>query len=345
MLEPITPLTEATTAREQAEAALRLSEEKFAMAFRCSPDALIISSIPDSRITEINERASAISGYAREELLGRTTVEIGLWADPGVRERYVATVRRDGRVVNFEAVFRSKSGALRTCLMSTEILQLPAGPHFLSVLHDITERKEIEMHASRWQQLFEAAEFSLALTSTADNTFIDVNPACARERGYTREELVGKPVLTIYAPEAIPAISEWLKTIDQSGHLAFDSVHLRKDGTRFPVLVEATAIRDEQGRQISRVAYAIDITERKRAEAEVLRHVAELQARNEQLDRMNRLTMGRETRVIELKQEVNELCRAAGQPARYASEAAEHLALARAASLPPDAKATPLPKL
>jgi hypothetical protein len=65
MLEPITPLTEATAAREQAEAALRLSEEKFAMAFRCSPDALIISSIPDSRIREVNELCRAAGQPAR----------------------------------------------------------------------------------------------------------------------------------------------------------------------------------------------------------------------------------------------------------------------------------------
>ena len=147
------------TAHKQTEAALRLSEEKFAKAFRSSPDGFILSSVPDGRITEVNDTITGISGYAPEELLGKTTVELGLWAKPEVREQYAAIVRREGRVTNFEAVFRAKSGQLHTCLISTEIIQLQTGPHFLSVLRDITEQKQAEMawleSEARFRALFE----------------------------------------------------------------------------------------------------------------------------------------------------------------------------------------------
>ncbi len=255
------------TARKQTEAALHLSEEKFAKAFRSCPDAFILARAPDSRIMETNDAVTRISGYAPEELLGRTTVELGLWADPGERDRYVALVSREGRVVDFEAVFRTKSGARRTCQMSTEIIQLQTGPHFLSVLRDITERQQAEAQARRWQQVFTTVGFSLAHTDVATNTFLEVNAACAQQRGYTPAELVGQPITTIYPPEALPAMRERLKDIDEVGHLAFESVHRRKDGSTFPVLVDVTTIRDAAGRPISRVAYALDITEHRQAEA------------------------------------------------------------------------------
>ena len=255
------------TARKQTEAALHLSEEKFAKAFRSCPDAFILARAPDSRIMETNDAVTRISGYAPEELLGRTTVELGLWADPGERDRYVALVSREGRVVDFEAVFRTKSGARRTCQMSTEIIQLQTGPHFLSVLRDITERQQAEAQARRWQQVFTTVGFSLAHTDVATNTFLEVNAACAQQRGYTPAELVGQPITTIYPPVALPAMRERLKDIDEVGHLAFESVHRRKDGSTFPVLVDVTTIRDAAGRPISRVAYALDITEHRQAEA------------------------------------------------------------------------------
>ncbi|MCY2988979.1 MAG: PAS domain S-box protein [Planctomycetota bacterium] len=257
------------TARKQTEASLHLSEEKFAKAFRSCPDAFILSSAPDSRITEINDAVTRISGYAPEELLGRTTVELGLWADPGERDRYVALVCREGRVVDFEAVFRTKSGTRRTCLMSTEIIQLATGPHFLSVLRDITEHQQAEAQTRRWQQVFTTAGFSLVHTDVATNTFLEVNDFCARQRGYTPAELVGQPITTIYPPETLPAMRERLNAIDEVGHLAFETVHRRKDGSTFPVLVDVTTIRDAAGQPVSRVAYALDITEHRQAEAKL----------------------------------------------------------------------------
>ena len=141
------------TVRKQTEAALRISEEKFAQAFRSGPDGFILSSVPDGRITEVNDTVTRMSGYAPEKLLGKTTVELGLWAEPEARDRYAATVRREGRVTNFEAVFRAKSGKLHTCLISTEIIQLQTGPHFLNVLRDVTERHQTQERSRRLRDL------------------------------------------------------------------------------------------------------------------------------------------------------------------------------------------------
>ena len=132
---------------------------------------------------------------------------------------------------------------------------------------DLYSLVSAEAPARRWQQVFTTVGFSLAHTDAATNTFLEVNAACAQQRGYTPAELVGQPITTIYPPEALPTMRERLKNIDEVGHLAFESVHRRKDGSTFPVLVDVTTIRDAAGRPVSRVAYALDITEHRQAAA------------------------------------------------------------------------------
>ncbi|MBL9126006.1 MAG: PAS domain S-box protein, partial [Verrucomicrobiales bacterium] len=102
--------------------------------------------------------------------------------------------------------------------------------------------------------------------------------AFARERGYSKEELVGRKLVEVYPPELHEELSRRLAAVDEVGHVVFDGIHVRKDGSRFPVLVEVTSIRDAAGKPVSRVAYAVDISDRKRAE-ELLRQ------RNEELMR------------------------------------------------------------
>lgn len=146
------------------------------------------------------------------------------------------------------------------------------------VVMETTARKREEESARRWQRVFESARFGLAYGSVADNTFIEVNEAFARERGYSKHELVGRKLTGVYPPEMWEELFRQLAVVDDVGHVVFDGIHVRKDGTQFPVLVEITLIRDASGRPVSRVAYAVDISDRKRAE-ELLRQ------RNEELMR------------------------------------------------------------
>ncbi len=139
----------------------------------------------------------------------------------------------------------------------------------VGTVQDITARKQVEEQLRLWQQVFERAEFGLALASNADNTFIAINPAFARQRGYTPEELVGKPVLAVYPPELHEEVKRLSRNFGKGGHTVFESVHQRKNGERFPVLMDVAIIVDAAGRPLTRVAYALDITARKQAEAEL----------------------------------------------------------------------------
>jgi PAS domain S-box-containing protein len=135
----------------------------------------------------------------------------------------------------------------------------------LGIALDITERKSMEEIAQRWQRLFEESFFGLAHEDARSNSFVAVNRAFAEHRGYTVEELTGKPALTIYPVELRDQMSQSIRGADNHGHALFETVHQRKDGTTFPVLLEVTSIKDRAGQAHSRVAYALDISRLKTA--------------------------------------------------------------------------------
>jgi PAS domain S-box-containing protein len=132
------------TERKQMENALRHSEERFFKAFHATPDAIVISRVADGLLFEVNEVFLIQSEYSREEVINRTTVELKLWADPNDRERYSAAVKEQGRVRDMEACFRTKTGKILDGLVSGESIVLENELCLLTIIRDITERKQIE---------------------------------------------------------------------------------------------------------------------------------------------------------------------------------------------------------
>jgi len=132
------------TDRVRAEGALRESERRFALAFNANPLPMSITSLRDGRHLDVNEAALRHSGYTREEMLGRTKPELGFWVAPEQRERLIERLRRDGRVRDFEVVFRTKGGEVRHLLTNSEVIDHAGEPAVLSVSLDITERRQLE---------------------------------------------------------------------------------------------------------------------------------------------------------------------------------------------------------
>jgi PAS domain S-box-containing protein len=129
--------------REQMENALRVSEEKFYTAFHSSPDAIVISRMSDGKFIEVNDGFVQMSGYSREEALSNSALQLGIWANPQDREVAIAALRENQRFQDFEYDFLTKSGPVRNCLVSGEIIQLDNEAHILWVTRDITERKNM----------------------------------------------------------------------------------------------------------------------------------------------------------------------------------------------------------
>lgn len=132
------------TERIQAEAALRLSEEKFAKTFRNSPDAIALTALPDGQFVEVNERFLHLSGYVLEEVCGRTTLDLNLWVSLADRQRYIEMLQTQGRVTGMEVDFRKKNGEVINCLTSGEVIKVQGSSYILTVILDISDRREAE---------------------------------------------------------------------------------------------------------------------------------------------------------------------------------------------------------
>ena len=130
---------------KKAEVALRESEEKFAKAFQASPEIILLTSLKDGRILEVNDRLSEITGYTSSEVLGKTTTELNFWKDSLQRDEFMEHLQKNGNVRDYEFGFRIKSGKILDTLISCEIIQLQDDKYILGVIRDITDHKRIQM--------------------------------------------------------------------------------------------------------------------------------------------------------------------------------------------------------
>jgi PAS domain S-box-containing protein len=138
--------------RKRAEEALRASEAKFSRAFHSSPDPVLITSVPDGRLLEVNEGFCRLAGLERAEVIGRTALELGLWTLPEERERMHALAGR-GELRDLECHFRARDGRLLICLVSGERIELDGEPRLLTVIRDVTERRRLEEQVQRQERL------------------------------------------------------------------------------------------------------------------------------------------------------------------------------------------------
>jgi len=126
------------------EEALRQSEDKFSKAFHATPDAIIITRVADMQLIDVNKVFERLTGYSRDEALGHTSMELDLWANPKDREKYFSTLQEQGYVREQEARFRMRSGEIMDGLVSGEAFDLGDKMHILTIIRDITQRKQAE---------------------------------------------------------------------------------------------------------------------------------------------------------------------------------------------------------
>ncbi|MDR3566960.1 MAG: PAS domain S-box protein [Syntrophobacteraceae bacterium] len=138
--------------RKLAQKTVEESEEKFRLAFRTSPDSINLNRLSDGMVIDINEGFTKITGYTREEIIGKTPLQLKIWHNPKERDRIKARVAGKGFVENVEAEFRAKDGRLLTGLVSARILRLNQEDMVLSIIRDITAWKKTEEEKKKLQK-------------------------------------------------------------------------------------------------------------------------------------------------------------------------------------------------
>lgn len=132
------------TARKKAEEALRDSERRFAIAFNASPDSIVISRLDDGRILAMNDSTVTLFGFGREEAIGLTSLELGIWMTPEERAATIKMLQSQHELSNLELRLRTKRGDVRTILFSGREIEYGNERCILSVVRDVTGLKKAE---------------------------------------------------------------------------------------------------------------------------------------------------------------------------------------------------------
>jgi PAS domain S-box-containing protein len=149
---PLLVLAAVMEERKAAVRRLRQSEERFATAFRSSPDAIVISRRADGKIIEVNERWQAMFGYTRDEVLGRTMEDLSIYFTEDDRARLIRIACESGGANGFEMAFKARSGDVLQVLVSTEMVEIEGQSCLIEIIRDITLQRRAEMESREQRQ-------------------------------------------------------------------------------------------------------------------------------------------------------------------------------------------------
>ena len=133
------------TEQKQAKAKLQESEERFSKAFQANPSGIIINDLATGRNIEVNGSFCRLMGYLPQEVIGRTPVELGIWADAEERSQALKPLLEGGVLRNFEMQARTKSGEPKTVLSSADVIEMNGQRCVVATIQDITEQKRVSL--------------------------------------------------------------------------------------------------------------------------------------------------------------------------------------------------------
>lgn len=265
------------TERKRAEQNLVLSKEQLAVAIGAAKLGVFDRDLVRGKVL-VSDRFREIGGWPASIELSPQELMASIHPDDRARVAQEVRVAHDRGgsgylLAKYRIVRPDGSERWIVSRSATVFEQVDDGliaTRVIGCVLDVTENMNVEDVASRWLTLFEASGFGLAQLRASDNTFVSVNRAFAEQRGYQPSELEGRSVTSLYPLDRWAAVTESLKAVDSNGHMVYETVHIRKDGTTFPVLMEMTALKDSAGNPTTRIAYALDISQLRQAQSALI---------------------------------------------------------------------------
>ncbi|WNZ76824.1 EAL domain-containing protein [Pseudomonas sp. P105] len=145
------------THQREREQALRNSEKRFATLFHLCPNMVLLTRQEDGLIIEANQYFESLFGWPLHDIIGRTTLELGLWVDPGQRAKLVEIIKANGEMASMEVELQASNGQIHSGLLSAQKVELEGQPYLLSTFLDTTERKLAEQALKDSQERLDLA--------------------------------------------------------------------------------------------------------------------------------------------------------------------------------------------
>ncbi|AXS79461.1 PAS domain S-box protein [Dechloromonas sp. HYN0024] len=260
--------------RKRAAEQISQLQERLAIAFRAAPVAACITRLSDGKIVEANARLLDEYGWLHSDLVGKTTLEAGLWGSAEDRSTMVELLRRDGRITEFPSVGVGRDGRRREISLSADTVQMDGVPHLVVYIVDISARTAAERALREREEIYRSivsnAHDGICLIDPETLRFIEVNDGGLRSLGYTREEFAGKTLTDIQAVLTEAQTHDAITQALQEGTVVIENMHRRKDGSIQFARISATALTVGGKRLVSSIWQ--DITDEKLIAAELAQH-------------------------------------------------------------------------
>ncbi len=261
------------TDRKNAEEELRKSEERFSKAFQKSPILMAISNVDDGTIIDVNDKFSEVLGFSREESIGKTSVELGLFL-PENRTLMIEELQAHGCVRGMSLELLTKDKREVRCIYNGELIQTKTRRLLLSIVEDVTQRKRAEdalrESEERHRSLVEHLPQRIFIKDRS-SIYLSCNQNCASDLGITPEQIAGKDDFAFYPPELAQAYRADDQACITTGIVKdIEEIYQFQGQDRWAHTIKVP-YRNEHGRVVGVVGIYEDITERKQYEEELLR--------------------------------------------------------------------------
>jgi diguanylate cyclase (GGDEF)-like protein/PAS domain S-box-containing protein len=256
--------------------------EKLQLIFNTSPDAEMISRLFDGFILDVNVGFVDTTGYSRTELINNTTLKINIWHRSEDREVLVQALAKNGSCKNMEYPFVKKDGSLFYGSIAARIISLQGVPHVVSVVHDITYRKQAEdairESESLYRSILDASPDSITITDLSATVLV-VSPAAKKIFGYapSYDQFVGSSLFDFIIPEEHGKAKKNIVRMFNGENIGKNEYHgLREDRSTFNIEVNSGIIYGADNSPDKMVFIVRDITERKQTEIKIQELVQQL---------------------------------------------------------------------
>jgi PAS domain S-box-containing protein len=240
------------TDKVNAEQALRVSEEKFRRAFRSNPDAMTITTFAEGVYLDVNDAFLRLTGFTREDVIGRASLDVGSWVVAEDRPRIVRALMESGPVQSLETRFRKKTGEIFSVHFSAELIEIGDVQCVLAISQDITgllrAAEELRRSEEEYRSLIEHAPYGICRIS-AQGRFLLVNPALVKMLGYQDPSEVMALDMATQVYEELSERARLISYLAQGSpqQPPIETRWMRKDGRSVPVRLAGRPVYDDNG--------------------------------------------------------------------------------------------------
>jgi PAS domain S-box-containing protein len=253
------------------------ADDRFSKVFQQSPLPICICTADEGRFIDVNNSLLQMYDYQREDLIGHTAREAGVWPDTADNTSIETALNADGSLKHVELALRTKHGRNVQLLASLEIIELDGKDCVLAMGLDVTDRRKAEEAAGRLASIVDSSSDAI-ISATLDGLVESWNGGAARIYGYTADEMIGHSLALLFPDEQQERLAEVIAGIKQREHLSnFETKHRRKDGRLIDVSMTFFRVLNRHGQVAGVATIGRDVTEAKALEVQLL-HAQKMEA-------------------------------------------------------------------